>query len=744
MQATSRDWLNLIITATPIPDFAAMTVQVSLSPDMFNPTADWYASEHTADGLRLMIGPGTQLDGGPGQLQPGSWHAWGRIVSMGDGTLPVFYIGAFSIEGGTDLAPMPPVTIGQAALDAALAAYAPATVVVGSDAIQGALWSGPQASYSASPSPRTFVGSISSTGENVVFTFDHLLNKVTRTVLAVTSPDDHSPTVPVASASLRPVGFYYLHNANRKIYVRVGTVPGDFRHMSPVVELSPPNPSDIAATVTYVQAIPVPQVSNAYQDFLVITRLAWHWFIGTVRIDQATGAVSMANAWQDLITFNIDAAVTGGDQGYVTLSPRSDGKFNLMACAHPTAELAVDRNVYFGIIDPVTGDVAGRGNFVTGAGLPLRRTALEVAYTRLANTGVRGFKVGGWQNPALGICDWSTSPGIGPATYRLLTQDVAPAVSGLSMTTSGFVSSANRAAYNPTSLDVRVLIVPTSTRPAAAGEMASKWSTTGANRAFRFILNTDGTLALSFSVDGTAISTRTSTLTVPASVGAGWGCRVDYDGATGTAKFYTTVDTGATWTQLGADVTGTAGNVATTTASLQVGRTSGSPVSLAGIYQRFTLRPLGGSPAADIDFSRGIPNGSTVGTSVRDYLTLQWALQANTVIIARTWSGVSLGLTGAPVGYDDDIKYVGGVDVPAVDGLAYVAREAAGTWSVDKAVQLTSGWTLTTLVTDAVNKLFRPTSILGGGPFECAVSRVAEYGEDYTDYASDLLMVSAA
>ena len=117
MQATSRDWLNLIITATPVPDFAAQPVDVSLSPDQFNPTTDWFPAEHTAQGLRLMIGPGTD----PGQLQPGSWHAWGRLTALGDGTLPVFYIGAFLIVGGTDLAPMPPVTIGQAALDAAMA-----------------------------------------------------------------------------------------------------------------------------------------------------------------------------------------------------------------------------------------------------------------------------------------------------------------------------------------------------------------------------------------------------------------------------------------------------------------------------------------------------------------------------------------------------------------------------------------------------------------------------------------------
>ena len=116
MQATSRDWLNLIITATPVPDFAAQAVEVSLSPDQFNPTTDWFPAEHTAQGLRLMIGPGTD----PGQLQPGSWHAWGRLTALGDGTLPVFYIGAFLIEGGSGLAPMPPTTIGQAALDAAI------------------------------------------------------------------------------------------------------------------------------------------------------------------------------------------------------------------------------------------------------------------------------------------------------------------------------------------------------------------------------------------------------------------------------------------------------------------------------------------------------------------------------------------------------------------------------------------------------------------------------------------------
>lgn len=130
MQATSRDWLNLIITATPVPDFAAQVVEVSLSPDQFNPTTDWFSAEHTAEGLRLMIGPGTQLEGGPGSLAPGSWHAWGRIVDMGDGTLPVFYIGAFLIEGGTDLAPMPPVTIGQAALDAALGSLASPVVTI--------------------------------------------------------------------------------------------------------------------------------------------------------------------------------------------------------------------------------------------------------------------------------------------------------------------------------------------------------------------------------------------------------------------------------------------------------------------------------------------------------------------------------------------------------------------------------------------------------------------------------------
>ena len=110
-------------------------------------------------------------------------------------------------------------------------------------------------------------------------------------------------------------------------------------------------------------------------------------------------------------------------------------------------------------------------------------------------------------------------------------------------------------------IDIRVNAAADDWTPAAAADLISKWGGGGAGTSvsFKLALNTNGTLRLQWSADGSASAgIKDSTVAVPfADMASGWvRATLDVDnGAAGNdVKFYTSTD-GVTWTQLGTTVT---------------------------------------------------------------------------------------------------------------------------------------------------------------------------------------------
>lgn len=147
--------------------------------------------------------------------------------------------------------------------------------------------------------------------------------------------------------------------------------------------------------------------------------------------------------------------------------------------------------------------------------------------------------------------------------------------------------------------------------PAIQALLISKWITSGNQRSYGLSVNTNGTLNLSWSADGTAVISKDSTVATGIVDGAIKYVRATLDVNNGAAgndvKFYTS-DDGVVWTQLGSTVT-TAGTTAVfdSTAVLEVGSFNAGATNLAigRIYYASLVNGLGGSTVAAFDPTRG-------------------------------------------------------------------------------------------------------------------------------------------
>lgn len=586
----------------------------------------------------------------------------------------------------------------------------------------------------------------------VVDVIDHRRNLATRVPVFLMPVDDHSPAAVSGNSRCPVAAFGVPHQKIRGVVARALTIDS-FGIVSRGAEqtLPVPAPSDTGATSTYVKVEPVnPRTAFAdgYSDFYAITRVAWHYFGGTVRLDHATLTFSMATPWRDVMTFRDPGLAADGDvlQGYIDLAPRgaTEGLFDFIAFGHP--RLAADRDIYVTSFNLKTGDVGGGiANLYTGAGLPINRRQMEVAYKRQPNTNLRCLGVGGLSKRQALIAKWDTSGGTTAATppnnrYKLLTRGAEPAVPGLVLTSTGHAASADRAAFDVVNLGIEVLIVPTSTRPASALDIASKWASDGNQRSWRVLVNASGSVALWVSADGSAAVTLTSTAALPTAGVKGIG--VGYVASTGVATFYLTTD-GRTWQQLGATVSAAPTAAFNSTTSLQVGRApAGQGVTLPGVYQRLTLRDgWGGTLAADADFTRGWANAEGAGTSRTDTLGNIWVVQAGGTISAVSWAETAdLGPTGDPVGYDADTQYIaGGMLVPRRDDTALISRRLPGglARTVVVRAQDSGAYSEEVLAESLSDMLFRATPVVGeGSPLVGDASAVSAYGPDYTQYRS--------
>lgn len=165
-------------------------------------------------------------------------------------------------------------------------------------------------------------------------------------------------------------------------------------------------------------------------------------------------------------------------------------------------------------------------------------------------------------------------------------------------------------------MEVRVDVLPHNWRPMNGLMLASKYQLVANQRSWVFYLNSNGTLTLIWSTDGTSTNRvfATSTVVVPASTGRlSLKVTLDVDnGAAGnTVKFFTASTIGGTYTQLGASVT-TAGvtSIFSSTARLAIGSgdDTGTPISGVDAFRgRFyglaLYNGIAGTQVAGPDFS---------------------------------------------------------------------------------------------------------------------------------------------
>jgi hypothetical protein len=226
-------------------------------------------------------------------------------------------------------------------------------------------------------------------------------------------------------------------------------------------------------------------------------------------------------------------------------------------------------------------------------------------------------------------------------------------------------------------IDIRVRVALDDWTPSAINVLAGKWNVTGNQRSYLFSVETNGTLALRWSADGSAQLSMSSTVaTGVADVAIKWArVTLDVDNGSGSrvGEFFLS-DDGSTWTQLGTTVT-TAGttSIYSGTASVEIGSASaGGANNAAGkFYRAQILNGIGGTTVLDADFTTGITSGGQTSFA-------ESSSNAATVTINRSTSGRKSVAVVRPVwllGTDDFFEVADNdlLDFGATDSFTVVA-----------------------------------------------------------------------
>lgn len=160
---------------------------------------------------------------------------------------------------------------------------------------------------------------------------------------------------------------------------------------------------------------------------------------------------------------------------------------------------------------------------------------------------------------------WDDDDGPGEARYStlgtFLTADVPSSGTALVLNgvSPGRASTTDKAALDITGdLDVRVHVAMDDWTPAANSTLCSKWTGSGNQRSWAFLVTTTGVLRFQWTTGGVTTITADSTVAPTVTNGAALWVRATIDVNNGAAgrdiRFYTSTD-GDTWTQLGTTVT---------------------------------------------------------------------------------------------------------------------------------------------------------------------------------------------
>lgn len=151
-------------------------------------------------------------------------------------------------------------------------------------------------------------------------------------------------------------------------------------------------------------------------------------------------------------------------------------------------------------------------------------------------------------------------------------------------------------------IDLRAYVALDDWTPSASNVLISKRN---ANFAYQFQINlVDGQIGIVYSLDGTTGISSLSTVGTGITDGVARWVRATRVASTGLCRFFTSTD-GTTWTQLGADVSGTAGNIFSSADPVEIGsRTGGTALNAKGkIFRAQILNGIDGTIVLDADAS---------------------------------------------------------------------------------------------------------------------------------------------
>jgi len=213
---------------------------------------------------------------------------------------------------------------------------------------------------------------------------------------------------------------------------------------------------------------------------------------------------------------------------------------------------------------------------------------------------------------------------------------------------SNYASAPDSAALDITGdIDLRVKVAMDDWTPSAINILLAKRPNGSSQQSYFFYLNTDGTIAISWTTDGATVVTKGSTVVTGIADGVTKWVRATLDvdnGASGNTVTFFTSDDGSTWTQLGSTVV-TAGvtSIYSGTGILEIGSqfTGASAPARGKFFRAQVLSGIGGTVAFDANFENSIT--SLLQTSFTESST-----NGATVTINRSGSTFrSAGITAA-------------------------------------------------------------------------------------------------
>lgn len=149
------------------------------------------------------------------------------------------------------------------------------------------------------------------------------------------------------------------------------------------------------------------------------------------------------------------------------------------------------------------------------------------------------------------------------------------------------------------------------TTSGASQTLISKRDSTGNQRSWALKVSNAATVFMHISLDGTAVVFPTSTVSLSTANGTPVWIRATRVASTGLVKFFTSPN-GSTWTQLGADVSSTAGNIFASTARVEIGaRDNGLQEYATGnFYRSQILNGIDGTTVLDVNIASNYTSSS--------------------------------------------------------------------------------------------------------------------------------------